>query len=74
MPKLVSYERDLITNVFGRFIQQLPLVHDSVEAWGAHNGVALITEQQEPQQCEELDTNSKYTSVQLMLASITDDH
>jgi hypothetical protein len=26
------------------------------EASGAHNGVTLITEQQEPQQCEEQDT------------------
>ena len=31
---------------------------DPVEASGAHNGVALIIEQQEPQQCEEQDTNS----------------
>ena len=31
---------------------------DPVEASGAHNGVALIIEQQKPQQCEEQDTNS----------------
>ena len=42
---------------------------------GAHNGVVLITEQQEPQQCEELDTNSiGQIHLQLMLASITDEH
>ena len=28
------------------------------EASGAHNGVVLIIEQQEPQQCEEQNTNS----------------
>ena len=47
----------------------------TVEATGAHNGVALITEQQEPQQCEEQDTNSiGQIQLQLMLASITDEH
>ena len=29
------------------------------EASGAHNGVMLITEQQEPQQCEEQDNCSR---------------
>ena len=44
----------------------------TVEATGAHNGVALICEQQEPQQCEEQDTNSiDQIHLQLMLASIT---
>ena len=48
---------------------------DPVEASGAHNGVALITEQQEPQQCEEEDTNSiGQIHLPLMLASITDEH
>ena len=43
------------------------------EAMGAHNGVALIIEQQEPQQCEEQDTNSigQIHLQLLMLASIT---
>ena len=41
------------------------------EVSGAHNGVALITEQQEPQQYEEQDTNSiGQIHLQLMLASI----
>ena len=45
------------------------------EAMGAHNGVALIIEQQEPQQCEEQDTNSiGQIHLQLMLTSITDEH
>ena len=44
-------------------------------ALGAHNGVALIIEQQEPQQCEEQDTNSiGQIHLQLMLASVTDEH
>ena len=48
---------------------------DPPEATGAHNGVALIIEQQEPQQCEEQDTNSiGQIHLQLMLASITDEH
>ena len=48
---------------------------DPVEASGAHNGVALITEQQELQQCEEQDTNFiGQIHLQLMLASITDEH
>ena len=48
---------------------------DPVEASGAHNGIALIIEQQEPQQCEEQDTNSiGQIPLQLMLASITDEH
>ena len=48
---------------------------DPAEASGAHNGVALITEQQEPQQCEEQSTNSiGQIHLQLMLASITDEH
>ena len=47
----------------------------TIEATGAHNGVALIIEQQEPQQCEEQDTNSVgQIHLQLMLASITDEH
>ena len=60
----------------GRFIQQLPLHGDPVEASGAHNGVTLIIEQQEPQQCEEQDTNSiGQIPLQLILASIyTDEH
>ena len=37
------------------------------EASGVHNGVALITEQQEPQQCEEQDTIDQI-HLQLMLA------
>ena len=41
------------------------------EDTGAHNGVALIIEQQEPQQCEEQDTLSiGQIHLQLMLASI----
>ena len=47
----------------------------TVESTGAHNGVALIIEQQEPQQCEEQDSNSiRQIHLQLMLASITDKH
>ena len=49
-------------------------LHPAV-AMGAHNGVALIIEQQEPQQCEEQDTHSiGQIHLQLMLASITDEH
>ena len=50
---------------------------DPVEASGAHNGVALIIEQQELQQCEEQDTSSighRQIPLQLMLASNTDEH
>ena len=69
MPKSVSYERDLIINVF--FGSTLHPAVATVEATGAHNGVALIIEQQEPQQCEEHDTNSiGQIHLQLMLASI----
>ena len=73
MPKSVSYERDLIINVF--FEGALHPAVAPVQATGAHNGVALIIVQQEPQQCEEQDTNSiGQIHLQLMLASITDEH
>ena len=48
---------------------------DPAEASGAHNIVALTTEEQEPQQCEEQDTKFiGQIHLQLMLASITDEH
>ena len=57
MPKLVSCERDLIINVFLEVpegaLHPAVATGDPAEASGAHNGVALIIEQQEPQQCEE---------------------
>ena len=75
----ISDERDLIITSFLEVpdgaVHPADATGDPVEASCAHNGVVLIIEQQEPQQCEEQDTNSiDQIHLQLMLASITDEH
>ena len=76
----MSCERDLISLTSSLEVPEGVLhpavtTGDPADASGVHNGVALIIERQEPQQCEEQDTNSiSQIHLQLMLASITDKH